>query len=288
MSIHEPIAESRRTEELESNESARVELEAIARHYGRPVVQRWTRVPEALDRAIAMDRALAAAAHRARVGLLREVSRRLMGLLPAEVVARYMDALLAVPRERFVLPEDIALSVDDVPLPLDRAGLSTVSAPHAYLLTYALLRVSAGDHVLELGTGTGYGAALARSIVGSDGHVISIEIDPMLAERARRLIDLSVSEGRESGITLFHGDAKKIAPTMLRGRHRDAPPLRVAITYALRSAPEWLLELLPDEATLIAPVGKSLEQQELVRWEKRAGSVRCSAHGTVRYVTERH
>jgi len=287
MSTHGLSADVRQRAEAEDLAPARAELEAFARRYGRPRDERWAPVAEELDRAIAADRELAAAARAARLGLVKKVTRRLAGLVPAEIVARYIDALVAVPRERFVLPEDIALSVDDDPLPLDRAGLATVSAPHAYLLTYGLLQVGEGDRVLELGTGTGYGAALAREIVGPRGDVVSIEIDRNLAQRARRLHDL-LEGGSPSPVTLLQGDALALVPPVLRMWQEPGPPLRISVTFALREEPDWLLAMLPTEASLIAPVGPCTEKQELVRWERHGGTIRCTSHGSVRYVTERH
>ena len=83
-----------------------------------------------------------------------------------------------MPRERFVRPGDVDRSTEDMPLPLDDEGLATVSAPHAYLLSFRLLGLAPGDALVELGSGTGYGAALASFIVGPHGRVLTIEIDP--------------------------------------------------------------------------------------------------------------
>src|SRR6185503_2335324 len=111
---------------------ARRELAALAGRYAHARSDRWALVSPEIDDAIAADAPLADAARRARRGLVREVTRRLGDLPAPPTLPRYMDALIRVPRERFVLPEDIALSADDLPLALDREGLATVSAPHAY------------------------------------------------------------------------------------------------------------------------------------------------------------
>ena len=117
-----------------------------------------------------------------RLSLIDEVARQLGPFDP-----RFLDALLEVPRERFVRPADLARSAEDVPLAIDDGGLATISAPHAYLLSFRLLRLSEGDHLVELGAGTGYGAALAAFVVGGSGHVTTFEIDPDLAGEARSL-----------------------------------------------------------------------------------------------------
>jgi protein-L-isoaspartate(D-aspartate) O-methyltransferase len=255
-------------------------------------------VPPELDAAIAADAELSEAARGARKQLVAELAGRF------EFPARFLAAILAVPRERFVLPEDIAASADDAPRPLDRAGNATVSAPHAYLLTYDLLGLTGGDHLLELGTGTGYGAALARRLVGSEGHVVSIEIEPALYERAARLLGASNagagepglpprsraarSDG-ESGVTLFCGDGRAIAERVLAERplHPLTRPWKIALTYAVSALPVELERLLPEGGVLVAPVGVPDGHQELTRVERRAGALCRGAHGPVRYVSER-
>jgi protein-L-isoaspartate(D-aspartate) O-methyltransferase len=270
------------------------QLAALARRYAR-VDQRWLPVPAELDAAIAADAGLAAAARAARVGLVGELAGHFT------FRERLLEAMLAVPRERFVLPEDIAASADDTPVALDGAGHATVSAPHAYLLTYELLELAEGDHYLELGTGTGYGAALARRIVGPRGSVTSIEIDPALHARARRLlgVDDAASDGepgRDAGVTLLLGDGRTLARRILSadlggvggaGRASGVIPRRIAFTYALREAPVEIEGVLPEGARLVAPVGDSGEGQELVRVERRGGGLRREGHGAVRYVAER-
>jgi protein-L-isoaspartate(D-aspartate) O-methyltransferase len=261
--------------------AARRELAAAAERYRRP--DRWAPVPAELDRAIAADAALAAAGLGARRHLLQDIVARIGGVVPDALLARYAEAIVAVPRERFVLPEDLALSADDTPLPLDSRDLATVSAPHAYLLTFGLLPLGEGDHLLELGTGTGYGAALAHAVVGKAGQVTSIEIDPELHARARRLLD------GVPGVTLHLGDARAIAPELL-GRAAAGEisgQLQVAVTYALGEPPVWLVERLPEGATLVAPVGPSGRGQDLVRFRREGGKIVRTLHGAVRYVAER-
>jgi protein-L-isoaspartate(D-aspartate) O-methyltransferase len=189
-----------------------------------------------------------------------------------------------VPRERFVLPEEIAFSADDMPSPLDRAGLATVSAPHAYVLTYGLLGLGEGDHLLELGSGTGYGAALASYLVGASGLVTSIEIDPVLHARAVRLLAHLDARG-PAPVILLPGDARARAPGLMSsGAGR---PLRVAVTYALPEDPLPLLDLLPEGGRLVAPVVSGEEEQILVRWAREGGLLHRTTHGAVRYVSER-
>lgn len=277
------------SEDRAESVSAAEALATLAERYARP--SRWAPVPEALDRAIAADAALAEAARRCRQTLPDRVTQRLSPFLAPASFRPYLEVLREVPRERFVLPEDLALSAVDTPLPLDREGLATISAPHAYLLTYALLDLREGDQLLELGTGTGYGAALALAFLGPRGRVTSIEIDPLLAARARLLLTLLPSDppGR---LTLIEGDACLLAERLIPAFPDAGPPLKIAFTFGLLAPPERLVGLLPERAVLVAPVRTPAsiggDDQELLRWERRGGELLLTAHGPVRYVTERH
>lgn len=212
---------------------------------------------------------------------LREVARGCR-LALVEAVARQLGpfderqllALLEVPRERFVRCEDVERSAEDIPLALDPAGLATISAPHAYMLSYRLLRLAPGDRLVELGTGSGYGAALAAFIVGREGRVITIEIDPDLVAWARRTL------ADEPNVRVIEADAVESA-----GQWGDAR--KVAITFAIERLPAAWLEALPEGGTLVAPVGALDRDQRLVLVTKRHGRIAETDHGAVRYVKNR-
>jgi protein-L-isoaspartate(D-aspartate) O-methyltransferase len=255
---------------------------AAARYARGP---RWGPVPPEVDAAIAADRDLASAARHARETLCATLAQRMSDLPDS-----YLLAVLEVPRERFVLPADLAQSADDAPLPLDPAGNATVSAPHAYLLTYGLLGLRSGDRLVELGTGTGYGAALARKIVGPSGSVTTVEIDPVLSDRARRLLGVDAdgmvaADERNAAARVLCGDARRLAPELI-AEVRGRPP-KVAVTYALTVLPPAFESALPEGGRMVAPVGLTEEQQELVRIERRATVLWQTSHGAVRYVLER-
>ncbi len=188
----------------------------------------------------------------------------------------HLRALLEVPRERFVRDEDIERSADDVPLPLDADGLATISAPHAYLLSFRLLALTSGDRLVELGTGSGYGAALAAFIVGREGRVTSFEIDPALAAWSRQVL----AGAGERNVTVIEGDAVESA-----AQWRDAK--KVVVTFAVRDLPGVWLDALPEGGMLVAPVGPRDRDQRLVLATKRRGRVVQTDHGAVRYVKNR-
>lgn len=211
---------------------------------------------------------------------LREVARACRADLVAQVNERlgpfdplHLRALLEVPRERFVRFEDIARSAEDTPLALDDDGLATISAPHAYLLSFRLLELSPGDRMVELGTGSGYGAALARNIVGDSGHVRTIEIDAKLADWAKRNL-------HGSGVDVVCGDAVASAVGDARAR-------KIVATFAVDALPTAWLDAVPEGGRLVAPVGPRERDQRLLCIRRERGELRTSDHGAVRYVQNR-
>ncbi len=232
-------------------------------------------------RSVELDGLLAQELHEVargcRLRLIESVERQL-----GPFDERQLRALLEVPRERFVRAADIAHSADDAPLPLDDNGLATISAPHAYLLSFRLLRLAPGDSFVELGTGSGYGAALAAFIVGPRGRVVTFEIDRVLADWAHRLLadDPSMKSGDSASVTVVERDA--MTSFWHWGR-----ATKVAVTFAVESlSPDWL-RALPDGGMLVAPVGPPDRDQRLVLAIKRQGRVVESDHGAVRYVRNR-
>jgi protein-L-isoaspartate(D-aspartate) O-methyltransferase len=195
--------------------------------------------------------------------------------------AVHLRALLEVPRERFVRPDDVERSAEDMPLPLDDAGLATISAPHAYLLSFRLLELAAGDKLVELGTGSGYGAALAAFVVGPTGRVRSFEIDEGLVHWAERTLSEFVEgTGAEPTVSVHHADAVGSA-----SRWGDAR--KVVVTFAVEALPKDWLDALPDGGRLVAPVGAREGDQRLVLARREGERVVESDHGAVRYVKNR-
>jgi protein-L-isoaspartate(D-aspartate) O-methyltransferase len=204
-----------------------------------------------------------------RARLAEKVLRELGPLDP-----RHLAALLEVARDRFVRPEDVEAAWEDTPLSLDESGLSTISAPHAYMLSFRLAELAPGDRLVELGSGTGYGAALAAFIVGPSGWVVTFEIDAALAARARALLaDLPNAR-------VEHADAMSSAP-------RWGGAKKVICTFAVQELPPSWLDALPEGGRLVAPVGRSTREQSLVRVERRGGQLITTEHGSVRYVQNR-
>jgi protein-L-isoaspartate(D-aspartate) O-methyltransferase len=216
------------------------------------------------SRDVGADADLARVARAAREDLLARQSFALSDALGA--------AMVRVPRERFVRLEDIARSAEDEALGLSDDGLATISALHAYAAAFAALGLEPGAELVELGSGTGYGAALASEIVGPTGRVRTLEIDAALAERARR--NLAGYPQAEA----LHADAHATE------RWRGAT--RVYVAFALRELPAAWLDALAPGGRLVAPVGEP-DAQELTLFEQLGSRVVTRGLGAVSYVADR-
>ncbi|MEM7152484.1 MAG: radical SAM protein [Myxococcota bacterium] len=154
-----------------------------------------------------------------------------------------LDAIVKVPRERFVPVEALDDSTRDIAIRLDDTGASTVSAMHAYALAYAQLDLQPGDGVLDLGSGTGYGAALLRELVGDEGTIISIEIDPELVERTRPEMEARGIEAVAANAL----DPEQWPPGARRLR-------KVTVGFALEQFPTAWLEVFEPGTVIVAPI----------------------------------
>lgn len=190
------------------------------------------------------------------------------GLLRSE---RVKAAMLKVPREDFIprLYRDYAYQEVPLPLPGENA---TISCPHSYPLFYEALGLDEGDRFLEVGLGSGYGAALAREIVGSKGLVVSLEIDPLTFAFARH----NLEEAGYRDIVLANSDGGLGWPEL-------APYDRICITAACPEVPPPLIEQLAPGGRLAAPV-RTPEGQDLVILGKVADGTRSRVVCQVLYI----
>jgi len=188
--------------------------------------------------------------------------------------ARIREAMLKVPREDFIPPQYRDYAYLEVPLPLP-GEQATISCPHSYPLFYEPLGLGEGQRFLEVGAGSGYGAALASEIVGRAGLVVSMELDPVTCEFART----NLERAGYHEVVLVKGDGGLGYPAL-------APYDRICITAACTEIPPPLIEQLRVGGRLIAP---QLDQgaQTLVVLEKQETSVRREVVCEVLYVTLR-
>jgi protein-L-isoaspartate(D-aspartate) O-methyltransferase len=168
------------------------------------------------------------------------------------------EALLKVPRELFMPKKYRDFAYNDQPFPIPPfTGKHTISAPSTYALFYEPLELKRGDRFLEVGTGSGYGAALAREIVGKEGLVVTIEINKETFEFAKK----NLEKAGYDDIILVLGDGSK-------GYELEAPYDKIAVTASSPKIPEALIKQLTCPGKLIAPVGPVWPSQDLVLIEK--------------------
>lgn len=179
-----------------------------------------------------------------------------------------LAAIAAVPRDRF-LPRQVRSGSDrDVPLRIGED--QTTSQPSLIASMLAALGLTGHERVLEVGTGTGYQAALLGHLAA---EVHTIERHAALAAEARRNLDAC---GLQQ-VRVHHGDGT-------RGVPEHAPFHAIIVAAATAAIPAALAEQLVDGGRLVAPVG-SPERQEVQIHERREGAVTLVERATpVRFV----
>ncbi|MCH9683605.1 MAG: radical SAM protein [Deltaproteobacteria bacterium] len=216
--------------------------------------------------------ALAEVARDRRSQLLESVAQ--LAALPTD--HPILRAIELVPRERFVPVESVEDSTRDIPIALDDSGLATVSAMHAYAASFAALDVHAGDGVLDVGSGSGYGAALLRELVGEAGQVVAIEIDPALVARAR--VELDPLGVECVAANALHPDTWPPGATALR---------KVTVGFALEVIPIAWREVMAPGTVVVAPLLRG-DVLHLCRTVLTAsGELDQTWLGAVRYVPTR-
>jgi protein-L-isoaspartate(D-aspartate) O-methyltransferase len=165
-----------------------------------------------------------------------------------------LAAMRAVPRHRFVPADQQPYAYENTPLPIGHD--QTISQPVVVAFMTQLVRPRAGMRVLEVGTGSGYQAAV---LAETGARVWTIEIFRALAEEARaRLARLGYR-----GVTVRHGDG-------YAGWPEEAPFDAIVVTAGADSIPPALIQQLAPGGRLVMPVGDPLLDQELVLVEKDA------------------
>lgn len=181
--------------------------------------------------------------------------------------SRVLAALLKVERHRFVPPEYSNLAYNDHPLPIGEG--QTISQPYIVALMTELLALQGGERVLEIGTGSGYQAAILAELAG---EVYSIEIVEPLALKAKELL-----------AQLGYRNVKVKAGDGYLGWPSAAPFDAIIITCAPDHIPQPLIEQLKEGGRMVVPVG-SAYSQGLKLIVKRAGKIESTEIIPVRFV----
>ena len=181
-----------------------------------------------------------------------ELTRSLIG--KDALNPRVMEAMKKVPRHEFVPPGAETYAYDNGPLPIGHG--QTISQPYIVALMTDLLNPAADDVVLEVGTGSGYQAAILSLLVR---QVYSLEIvEPLAAQARERLHRLGYTNVEVRNADGYHGWAE------------HAPFDGIVVTAAAPYIPDPLIEQLKPGARLVIPVGLPYYHQELMLVEKTA------------------
>lgn len=179
---------------------------------------------------------------------------------------RIIQAMLRVPRHLFVPSNYRSAAYEDTPLPIGYN--QTISAPSMIATMLEELKVNRGDKVLEVGTGSGYNAALLAELAGEKGLVYTIERIPGLVAFARE----NLRKAGYQKVVVLEGDGTL-------GYEEKAPWDKIIVTAAAPKIPEPLLEQLKVGGRLVAPVGRSKGYQELVVVEKTEKGLKLEEKG---------
>ena len=199
---------------------------------------------------------------------LEQAKKRLFAALRSEIPkSRALDAIEKVSRELFVPEASRHLSYEDIPLPIGEG--QTISQPYIVAIMTHALDVHRDDKVLELGTGSGYQAAILSLLARK---VYSMERVASLADKARELL---ASLGYDNVEVRLVGDEL--------GCTEEAPFDVIIVTAASPSLPHVLLGQLAQGGRMVIPVG-SQQEQWLVKVIKTDGGYSISSLGSCRFV----
>ncbi|MBC7811498.1 MAG: methyltransferase domain-containing protein [Burkholderiales bacterium] len=158
-------------------------------------------------------------------------------------------AFLAVPRHLFLTDLSLEDIYSDRALPTKRdstgAVVSSSSQPSMMVLMLNQLRLKRGERVLEIGGGTGYNAAIMAHIVGSEGHITTVEFDTDLAQRARENLQRVGMTG--SSVEVIAGDGSL-------GYLPNAPYDHIIATVGIWDVPNTWLQQLKPGGLIVAPI----------------------------------
>lgn len=191
---------------------------------------------------------------------------------------KVINAMLLVPRHKFVPKDAESSAYMDSPLSI---GLGqTISAPHMNAMMCEYLELRQGDKVLEIGTGSGYHAALCAELVApknseNPGHVFTIERHEELVKNARKSLE---ETGYDWNVTVIHGDGTL-------GYPQEAPFDKILVTAASPTKiPIPLRDQLKDGGIICIPAGSKNFGQNLYILKKHKEDFKTKKITGVRFV----
>lgn len=185
---------------------------------------------------------------------------------------RIIQAFEKVPREKFIPSKVKKDAYADHPLSIGKN--QTISAPSMIAIMLEVLDLKPGQKILEIGTGSGYNAALLAEITGTEGKVYTIERLENLAKTAQKNLE---DTGYEN-IEILIKDGTK-------GHEKEAPWDRILVTACAPEIPDPLIEQLKTGGKTAAPVGERYMSQTLLKIEKTTENKRkTTKHGKCAFV----
>jgi protein-L-isoaspartate(D-aspartate) O-methyltransferase len=164
---------------------------------------------------------------------------------------RIIEAFKKTPRHLFVRKEYLSNAYEDIPLPTYLG--QTISQPYTVAIMTEALYPRSGEKVLEIGSGSGYQAALIGRCIGTKGKVITIELEKDLVEISKK----NVKKVKLKNVMIIHGDGKL-------GYPKEAPYDKCIITAAADEIPKSIIEQVKIGGRIVAPVNDFLGQKMLV------------------------
>jgi len=178
-----------------------------------------------------------------------------------------------VPRENFIPSKYEKQAYVDRPLSIGEG--QTISAPSMIAIMLEVLKVEEGQKILEIGTGSGYNAALMAEMVGEEGKIYSVERLSEVAEFGRKNLE---DAGYGGIVDVIVGDGTT-------GLGREAPFDRIIVTACAPKVSDSLIEQLKVDGILAAPVGSHYRGQRLLEVEKVAkGDTEINRHTSCAFV----
>jgi len=181
---------------------------------------------------------------------------------------RVLRAMEQIPREEFVPADVRLLAYSDDAVPIGHG--QTISQPYMTAVMAELLELRGGERVLEVGSGSGYAAAVLGAIAGK---VVTVELIPGLADMAREHLRRA---GRDGNVLVISGDGSA-------GYAAGAPYDAISVAAGAPEVPASLLDQLKDPGRLVIPVGERTDQELRLVW-KRHGRIEERASTPCRFV----
>ncbi len=184
----------------------------------------------------------------------REQKNRLINnliLLGALKTPTIIEAFRKIPRHKFILKDHLRHAYNDIPLPTIHG--QTISQPYTVAIMTEALDPRPGEKILEIGSGSGYQAALLAHCVGPKGKVITVELEPDLVEFSKN----NIKKVKLNNIKIINWDGKK-------GYKKESPYDKCMITAACKEIPKPVIKQVKIGGRIVAPVNDFFGQRMIV------------------------